>query len=407
MERRADAALPFGTWLGGLAAIGLLVVVAFAAISWAPGDRFQQQGLVVGISHLDLFAAYDDLYQTSGPGFGLFAQPVYLLSRPFLTELQAFQLAGASTLVPLAVGAVAASRAIGVVARSAHELLLTGVVVLGVPTLACFCELWHPADVLATALCLGAFATQTHGRRVPTMVLLGAAIATRQWAVIPLALTLVLADRDDRLPLVLGSGAVAAVLVLPFLVANPQAVVEALGANDVLQNDLTVPGLVTVSRELRFVLSRDLPLLFTAVACGWLYWRKLRWDPELAAAAFAAVLLSRSLVDPAMVGYYLAPGAAFFTFMWRRSWAGPLGGFAAGLVLWLRLHTTDQFPGIRDRAPDAATSLTVGQGLAVATSVCFTVWVGVAVVRMRRRAGQLAEAGTPVAAAPVARVATP
>jgi len=394
MTRRTERPLPLAVWLLGLAVIGVLVLVAFRQWPWSVFDRDQQRNLVVGIAHLDLRYAFDDWFQTSGPGFGLYAQPVYLAAHPFVTQLQAYQLAGASTVVPLGAAAIAALRAVGVARRSARELFLTAMVVLSVPTLACFSEAWHPSDVLATALCLAAFATRTRGHRTATALILGAALATRQWALIPLAITVVLDDEEHRLRVLLTACATAAVLVLPFFVAGPKHVLEALGADDVARTDVGAVGLLPLGPALRLIVSRYIPLALTAAVCAWCYRRRLRWDPELALGAMAVTLLARAAIDPALAAYYLAPGAACFTIMWRRSWAAPTAAYVAGWLFWWRLDVLQDHPGTAELTADPSTWFHFGRFLTLASTAVLVGFIVAAWLRTRARGTELAGTDT-------------
>jgi hypothetical protein len=55
-------------------------------------------------------------------------------------------------------------------------------------------------------------------------------------------------------------------------------------------------------------------------------------SPDLLAAALAAALLARTVVDPAGYQYYVAPGAAFLPLV-SRQWRWPIGSLAGGLLL--------------------------------------------------------------------------
>lgn len=406
MRRRLDAPLPLAAWLLGLALLGVFILLAFQMWSWTTSDSEQQRGLIAAIARLDLRGAFDDRSQTSGPGFGLFAQPAYLFVRPHVPQSEANQLAGSSVVVPFVIATIAVIRAVGVAARSARELLLTALVVLGVPTLACFSEQWHPVDVLATALCFAAFASQTRGRRTATMVWLGLALATRQWALIPLAVTIVLEEEGHRLRLLLGAGATAALVVAPFLIANPSGVIDALAARTTIYRDTGAVGLIPMGAGARLVVSRTFPLVFTGLVCLWLHRRRARWDPELAAAAMAATLLFRAGIDPALFLYYLGAGYAFFIIMWRRSWAGPILAFEVGLVLWYRDNLSAVYPGLGPSERPPTVSLAPGRFLAVATTAVIAIGILTALLLARQRldlpgasassaAGELAEQAAP------------
>jgi hypothetical protein len=141
----------------------------------------------------------------------------------------------------------------------------------------------------------------------------------------------------------------------------------------------------------RLLVSRYLPLLVAAVACWWLYRRRLRWDAELAAAAMTATLIVRAAADPALAQYYLMPGAAFFTIMWRRSWTWPLIGFVAGLLLRWRFASRPALPGLVVISGDQGMALTAARMLAVATTAGMVAFIVIAwhrvIIRGREQSG--------------------
>ena len=78
----------------------------------------------------------------------------------------------------------------------------------------------HPEELLAAALAVGAVATASEGRERRAAVLLGLALASKQWAVIAILPTL-MALPNRRLRAALAAVGVAAVLTLPAVIAAP------------------------------------------------------------------------------------------------------------------------------------------------------------------------------------------
>lgn len=78
----------------------------------------------------------------------------------------------------------------------------------------------HPEEILTAALAVGAVATASEGHRGRTAVLLGLAVASKQWAVIAI-LPALMALPGRRLRVALAAGAIVAVLMLPGLIAAP------------------------------------------------------------------------------------------------------------------------------------------------------------------------------------------
>jgi hypothetical protein len=78
----------------------------------------------------------------------------------------------------------------------------------------------HPEEVLTAALAVAAVATASDGHRARSAVLLGLAVASKQWAVIAILPTL-MALPDRRLRVGLAAAAIAIALTLPGLLAAP------------------------------------------------------------------------------------------------------------------------------------------------------------------------------------------
>jgi hypothetical protein len=81
-------------------------------------------------------------------------------------------------------------------------------------------KLGHPEELLTAALAIGAVATASEGHRWRTAILLGLAVASKQWAVIAILPALMaLPSRRARAALV--AAAIVVVLTLPSLIAAP------------------------------------------------------------------------------------------------------------------------------------------------------------------------------------------
>jgi hypothetical protein len=86
----------------------------------------------------------------------------------------------------------------------------------------------HPEEILTAALAVGAVAAASEGHRWRAALLLGLALASKQWAVIAI-LPVLMALPGRRLRVALAAGALAAVLVLPGVLANFGAFSEVSG----------------------------------------------------------------------------------------------------------------------------------------------------------------------------------
>lgn len=86
----------------------------------------------------------------------------------------------------------------------------------------------HPEELLTAALAVGAVATAAEGKNWRATVLLGLALASKQWAVIAVLPTL-MALPAQRIRTCLGALGIAIALTLPALIASPDAFFEVHG----------------------------------------------------------------------------------------------------------------------------------------------------------------------------------
>jgi hypothetical protein len=184
----------------------------------------------------------------------------------------------------------------------------------------------HPEEILAGALCVGAIIAATRGRGLLAGVLLGLAVATKQWAVIAVIPTLLAATRQ-RIRLGVVAGALAAVIALPALLLQPQAVVGTHAAivqaqpvagpanvwwpfstpRTAAERKAGAPGFAARVPAWIGTLSHPLIVLL-GVPLGLLFWRRReRLGAHDALALFALLMLLRCLLDPWNNDYYHAP----------------------------------------------------------------------------------------------------
>ncbi|HYG97287.1 MAG TPA: glycosyltransferase 87 family protein [Solirubrobacterales bacterium] len=86
----------------------------------------------------------------------------------------------------------------------------------------------HPEEILTASLVVGAVASAAEGRRWTPALLLGLALASKQWAVLAILPTL-MALPSGRFRVGLAAAALAAALTLPALIASPEAFTEVQG----------------------------------------------------------------------------------------------------------------------------------------------------------------------------------
>ena len=191
-----------------------------------PGDYPHDAGPPIdALTHLDL-SAYLSAHYVMGP-FSL------LLRAPFAAfgagdpvaefRLGTFPCILAGGLLGLYLARLARHRGCGLLAASliaalclfnplSMEVLWTG----------------HPEEILTAALAIGAVAVAARGNGASAALLLGLAIASKQWAVIAVLPTL-MAMPSRRLPVAIGAAAVVAILTGPSIVADPKVFADVQG----------------------------------------------------------------------------------------------------------------------------------------------------------------------------------
>jgi hypothetical protein len=187
----------------------------------------------------------------------------------------------------------------------------------------------HPEEILGGALLAGAVLAALDGRSALAAMLLGLAIATKQWALLGVVPVL-LALPGRRLTALVLSAAVASAFVLPGPLANlaryraaadgiasvhrvyPESAWWPTGATQQLRVDLGGgESAASEIRRLPFALTRGATQLLTlllVIAVSAAVWR--RRDAarrEDALALLAAALLLRTVLDPVNLAYYGVP----------------------------------------------------------------------------------------------------
>jgi len=215
----------------------------------------------------------------------------------------------------------------------------------------------HPEELLAGAMCVGAVLLAIRGRAASAAVVLGLALATKQWTVVAF-LPVLIAAPVHRVRVAVGAVLIAAVLWAPYVIADSTRFVAVtkstltVGANIPPTNvwwPLTTRTERTVFDGVEYVRVPiySLPpalygvthplIVLLPIPLSYLYWRRRRFRlPEDALGLLALLFLLRCALDPVNTGYYHVP-----LILALAGWEGmrrkglPLVTMLTALALWL------------------------------------------------------------------------
>ena len=312
--------------LGAAAVVLALVLMLRAAFPMEPGlDYFQDASAAIDALARGDVGDYLDQRALMG-SFSL------LLRAPFVALVfdQSLSVVYYAGVLPCFAAVMALAftlrRRMTTLGRPAAAVALVTVVALLNPGVLRSIHWGHPEELLAGALCAGAVLAATRGRSPLAGLLLGLAIATKQWALIA-AVPVLLAAGDRRVVLALVAAAVALALTLPSLMAAPATFVNVnrvavqvsgpIGPANVwwpISDPRTAEARAVTSPGFGYEIPAWLaglthPLIvLTALPMGWLYRRRRgRSGGADALGLLALLLLLRCLLDPWNNDYYHAP----------------------------------------------------------------------------------------------------
>jgi hypothetical protein len=201
----------------------------------------------------------------------------------------------------------------------------------------------HAEDVLALALVLWAVAASLRGRPIAAALLLGAGIASKQWALLGLPLLIATTPRAWR------GRALAASLALPLLLVGLTLGADWHHASRAL---LAPRAYVHVGQAALWIHTSKATVVGTPfrigafLVAGLVAWR-LRGtvSPRRLLAGYALVFLGRILFEPVVFSYYLSPGLAFLLLHERVTEERVRRTFLAGTAL-LFFFTFDIWPWV-------------------------------------------------------------
>lgn len=179
----------------------------------------------------------------------------------------------------------------------------------------------HPEELLATALAVGAVLAALRDRAIAAGLLLGAAVACKQWAVIAVLPALLAAPRH-HVRLLAAAASAGGTLLAPFVLADPggyAAAQQAVGSSarwfrprqlwwplgDVAPASAGLPPGAAITPAWLTLIAKPLIVALTLpLSALWLRRRAERHDALL---LLALLLLLRCLLDPWNVLYYHLP----------------------------------------------------------------------------------------------------
>lgn len=180
----------------------------------------------------------------------------------------------------------------------------------------------HPEEVLGGALCVGAVLAALRDRELAAAILLGLALATKQWALLAV-LPVLLAASSRHVTILLVAGAIAAAFTLPGVIATPEAF-QSVSQNAAFQEGsggIATPYNVfwpSGSREPTpegdryfvpvWVATISHPLIvLIAVPLAFALWRRPERRRDDALLLLALLFLLRCVLDTWNIDYYAVP----------------------------------------------------------------------------------------------------
>lgn len=204
--------------------VGLSFWIAFS--NTATGDYFEDASTAIHpLLHGD-FSAYFAAHPMMGPLAPLVQAPFAAIGASRLAEYQWASLPGLLAAAGLGLYLAALARRRG--AGRATQVLLPLLCVVNPLTFAAI-EMGHPEEIFTAALVVGAVAVASEGHGIRAGLLLGLAIASKQWALMAIFPTLMaLPSRQFRTAVL--AGLVAAALMLPGMIAAPDTFLSTQGS---------------------------------------------------------------------------------------------------------------------------------------------------------------------------------
>lgn len=293
-------------------------------------------------------------------------------------ELAIYRAAAAPCLIASAILAIWLAARMRRLGRSSGARALVVFLCVANPITLPALEIGHPEELLGAALCVGAVLAATEDRPVWAGILLGLAVANKEWAVLAAGPVLIGLPRGRVRALVVSS-AVAGAVLAPLLIGGSQALLSEakvssasagaifqpwqawwfLGSHGHVVRGLygnikvgyrTPPGWIEgVAHPLIVALAIPLTLL-----CVWLRARGGRRPVHEALLLLSLLLFVRCVLDPWDISYYSLPFLiALLTWETMSFTRPPVVALTASAVAWFVFQATSTKLGLSADAQSA------------------------------------------------------
>ena len=313
-------------------------------------------------------------------------------------ELSTFRAAAAPCLAAGALLGLWLAAHIRAAGRTRLEAMLALLLCIATPTALAALRYGHPEEILGGVLCVAAVIAATRDRPIWAGVLLGLAVANKDWALVAAGPVLIaLPDRRPRA--LLAAAVVAAAVLAPFALAGSSAVVGQVKGTGTQTGALfnpwqawwflgshahrvvglsgavkvgyrSPPGWIeTVAHPLIVAITVPLTLL-----CLWLRRRRHSRPPHEALLLLMLVLLLRFALDPWDISYYAIPFLlALVTWETLARDRLPVFALAGAFAAWFALEATSR-PDF-NLSPDMQSLIFLALAIPVAVAIAASLYL--------------------------------
>jgi hypothetical protein len=345
------------------AALVLVMAMASLAVAYrygSPGDYVDDAGPAIdALRRGDLHRFFAEQPLMGGFSLVLRAPLAALAHALGAGEPGAYRLGSAVCVLPAGLLGIELARTLARRGGSRVAQAVVAILCVANPVSFHALQYGHPEEILAGVLCVAAALAAGRDRPLAAAVLLGLALATKQWAVLAV-LPVALAAPGRRFRIVAIAGAIAIAATLPFylgdsaafgrqaqLAANSRGIPAASPANvwwPVAHTRVihVFDGVSMRAAERRFLperlndLTHPLIVLLGLVLPALLALRRRRPELGQVLALMALLFLLRCALDPVDIGYYHLPMLLALVALDAESGRGlPLAGMLATTGWWV------------------------------------------------------------------------